>query len=138
MKIINIMETKETLNKKLEHYKELLNFLKNNPDECELEELEEIERPKRVLNYESTSLGFLQYVDKLEAYANKLEEKINYTRCCKSDSELLRVEKEPTTWDAFLAGYKKRAEMSGLKYDEVSELHAKTLYKCWKSFDLNP
>ena len=50
---------------------------------------EKIERPKRVLNYESTSLGFLQYVDKLEAYANKLEEKINYTRCCKSDSELL-------------------------------------------------
>ncbi len=65
-------------------------------------------------------------------------EAINYTYCCKSDSELLRDEKEPTTWGAFLAGYKKRAEMSGLKYDEVSELHAKTLYKCWKSFDLNP
>jgi hypothetical protein len=42
----------------------------------------EIERPKRVLNYGPTSLGFLQYVDKLEAYANKLEEKINYTCCC--------------------------------------------------------
>ena len=39
---------------------------------------EKIERPKRVLNYESTNLGFLQYVDKLEAYANKLEAKINY------------------------------------------------------------
>ena len=63
---------------------------------------------------------------------------INYTHCCESDSEQLRDKKEPTTWDAFLAGYKKRAEMSGLKYDEVSELHAKTLYKCWKSFDLNP
>jgi len=63
---------------------------------------------------------------------------INYTRCCESDSELLRDKKELNTWDAFLAGYKKRAEMSGLKYDEVSELHAKTLYKCWKSFDLNP
>lgn len=65
-------------------------------------------------------------------------EAINYSQCCKSDSELLRVEKEPTTWESFLAGYKKRAEMSGLKYNEVSELHAKTLYKCWKSFDLNP
>ena len=68
----------------------------------------------------------------------KLLQAINYTHCCKSDSELLRDKKEPTSWDAFLAGYKKRAEMSGLKYDEVSELHAKTLYKCWKSFDLNP
>lgn len=63
------------------------------------------------------------------------------------DSELLTIQgvvkslrdkEEPTICDAFLAGYKKRAEMSGLKYDEVSELHAKTLYKCWKSFDLNP
>lgn len=63
---------------------------------------------------------------------------IEVIHCCKSDSELLRDKKEPTTWDAFLAGYKKRAEMSGLKYDEVSELHAKTLYKCWSSFDLNP
>lgn len=52
-------------------------------------------------------------------------------------SELLRDKKEPTTWDAFLAGYKKRAEMSGLKYDEVSELHAKTLYKCWISIVYN-
>lgn len=50
---------------------------------------EKTERPKRIMNYESTSLGFLQYVDKLEAYANKLEEKINYTCCCESDSELL-------------------------------------------------
>jgi len=73
-----------------------------------------------------------------EKYFNKREKAIDVIPCCKSDSELLRVEKEPTTWDAFLAGYKKRAEMSGLKYDEVSELHAKTLYKCWKSFDLNP
>tara|TARA_Y100000361_G_C11051356_1_gene285382 strand:- start:231 stop:542 length:312 start_codon:yes stop_codon:yes gene_type:complete len=76
----------------------------------------------------------IQPFDCLEA----MKEAINYTHCCKSDSELLRGKKEPTTWDAFLAGYKKRAEMSGLKYDEVSELHAKTLYKCWNSFDLNP
>ena len=47
---------------------------------------EKIQRPKRVLNYESTSLGFLQYVDKLEAYANKLEAKIN-CKSCKSDSK---------------------------------------------------
>ena len=76
--------------------------------------------------------------DVIENFLNENKEAINYSRCCKSDSELLRDKKEPTTWDAFLAGYKKRAEMSGLKYDEVSELHAKTLYKCWNSFDLNP
>ena len=48
-----------------------------------------IVRPKRVLNYESTNLGFLQYVDQLEAYANKLEAKINYTLC---STELLDFE----------------------------------------------
>jgi hypothetical protein len=43
----------------------------------------------------------------------------------------------PILKDAFIAGYKKRALMSGLKYDEVSELNAITNFKCWKSFDLN-
>jgi len=77
-------------------------------------------------------------IQNIENLIDKDLKAINYTHCCKSDSEQLRDEKEPTTWDAFLAGYKKRAEMSGLKYDEVSQLHAKTLYKCWNSFDLNP
>tara|TARA_R110000803_G_C11700539_1_gene285399 strand:- start:141 stop:380 length:240 start_codon:yes stop_codon:yes gene_type:complete len=52
--------------------------------------------------------------------------------------EQLKLDKEtPTLKDAFIAGYKKRALMSGLKYDEVSELSAITNFKCWKSFDLN-
>jgi len=55
---------------------------------------------------------------------------INDTHCCTE----LKDEETPTSKDAFIAGYKKRALMSGLKYDEVSELHAKTLYKCWNSF----
>ena len=49
---------------------------------------------------------------------------------------LLKDKKEPPIKDAFIAGYKKRAEMSGLKYDDVSELNAITCFKCWKSFDL--
>jgi hypothetical protein len=58
---------------------------------------------------------------------------INYTRCCAE----LKDKEAPTLKDAFIAGYKKRALMSGLKYDEVSELNAITNFKCWKSFDLN-
>ena len=57
---------------------------------------------------------------------------INYTHCC----ETLKDKETPTLKDAFIAGYKKRALMSGLKYDEVSELSAITNFKCWKSFDL--
>ena len=49
----------------------------------------------------------------------------------------LKDKEAPTLKDAFVAGYKKRALMSGLKYDEVSELNAITNFKCWKSFDLN-
>ena len=49
----------------------------------------------------------------------------------------LKDKEAPTLKDAFIAGYKKRALMSGLKYDEVSELNAITNFKCWKSFDLN-
>jgi hypothetical protein len=49
----------------------------------------------------------------------------------------LKDEKAPTLKDAYIAGYKKRALMSGLKYDEVSELNATTNFKCWKSFDLS-
>lgn len=60
-------------------------------------------------------------------------EAINYTHCC----EKLKDKETPTLKDAFIAGYKKRALMSGLKYDEVSELNAITNFKCWKSFDLN-
>ena len=82
------------------------------------------------LKEDSKALSFTKWYNQVK--------NIEVIHCCKSDSEQLRDEKEPTTLDAFLAGYKKRAKMSGLKYDEVSELHAKTLYKCWNSFDLNP
>jgi len=93
---------------------------------------------ERVKEYEDNNCFELKTSVVLHWLNEIQKEAINYTHCCKSDSEQLRDEKEPTTWDAFLAGYKKKAEMSGLKYDEVSELHAKTLYKCWNSFDLNP
>ena len=51
---------------------------------------------------------------------------------------LLKDKEEPTIKDAFIAGYKKRAEMSGLKYDDISELNAMTCFIsfCWESFDL--
>ena len=86
-------------------------------------------------------LAFEEYCCKLECFTPNYEvlgENINdflannYTHCCTE----LRDKETPTSKDAFIAGYKKRAEMSGLKYDEVSELHAKTLYKCWKSFKI--
>jgi hypothetical protein len=69
----------------------------------------------------------------LQVVADELEVAINYTRCCAE----LKDKEAPTLKDAFIAGYKKRALMSGLKYDEVSELNAITNFKCWKSFDLN-
>jgi hypothetical protein len=42
----------------------------------------EIIKPERVMYYEGSKMSFLEYVDKLEAYAEKLEEAINYTHCC--------------------------------------------------------
>jgi len=69
-----------------------------------------------------------------EVVLDAIEEAINYTHSC----ETLKGKETPTLKDAFIAGYKKRALMSGLKYDEVSELSAITNFKCWKSFDLNP
>ena len=64
---------------------------------------------------------------------NELYAAISVTRCC----EELKGKKALTLKDAFIAGYKKRALMSDLKYDEVSELNAITNFKCWKSFDLD-
>jgi len=76
-------------------------------------------------------------LDNLNRYNYWLEDEvvnnINYTHSCKT----LKDKETPTLKDAFIAGYKKRALMSGLKYDEVSELSAITNFKCWKSFDLN-
>ena len=69
----------------------------------------------------------------IEYFASKQETK----QCTITDvGNLLKDKEEPTIKDAFIAGYKKRAEMSGLKYDDVSELNAITCFKCWKSFDL--
>ena len=62
-----------------------------------------------------------------------IESAINYTHSCTE----LKDKKVLTLKDAFIAGYKKRALMSDLKYDEVSELNAITNFKCWKSFDLD-
>jgi hypothetical protein len=42
----------------------------------------EITKPERVMYYEGSKMSFLEYVDQLEAYVEKLEEAINYTRCC--------------------------------------------------------
>ena len=64
---------------------------------------------------------------------NNLKEAINYTHSCTE----LKDKEALTLKDAFIAGYKKRALMSDLKYDEVSELNAITNFKCWKSFDLD-
>ena len=76
---------------------------------------------------------FDTYQEELDYYvAEKQVNNINYTHCCKT----LKDKETPTLKDAFIAGYKKRALMSGLKYDEVSELSAITNFKCWKSFDL--
>ena len=69
----------------------------------------------------------------LKVVADEIKTAINYTRCCAE----LKDKEAPTLKDAFIAGYKKRALMSGLKYDEVSELNAITNFKYWKSFDLN-
>lgn len=66
-------------------------------------------------------------------YKLAIEKAIKVIRCC----ETLKDKETPTLKDAFIAGYKKRALMSGLKYDEVSKLSAITNFKCWKSFDLN-
>ena len=44
------------------------------------------------------------------------------------DEELLEMEKEQREKD-FIAGYKKRAELSNLIFDEASELSAKELFK---------
>ena len=33
--------------------------------------------------------------------------------------------------DAYIQGYRKRAIMSGLKYDSISELNAKTEFENW-------
>ena len=63
----------------------------------------------------------------------KLYKAINYTHCCTT----LKDKEAPNLKDAFIAGYKKRALMSGLKYDEVSELNAISNFKFWMSFDLN-
>jgi len=54
-----------------------------------------------------------------------------------SDVKSLKDKETMALKDAYIAGYKKRALMSGLKYDEVSELNAITNFKCWKSFDLS-
>ena len=59
-------------------------------------------------------------------FVNKQLEAINYTHSCKT----LKDKETHTLKDAFIAGYKKRALMSGLKYDEVSELNAITNFKC--------
>ena len=69
----------------------------------------------------------------LQALVNMLEAAINYTHSCTE----LKDKESLTLKDAFIAGYKKRALMSDLKYDEVSELNAITNFKCWKSFDLD-
>jgi hypothetical protein len=42
----------------------------------------EITKPERVMHYEGSKMSFLEYVDQLEAYVEKLEAAINYTRCC--------------------------------------------------------
>ena len=44
--------------------------------------MKDIKRPERVMHYETSKSAFLDYVDKLEAYADKLEEAINYSQCC--------------------------------------------------------
>lgn len=67
------------------------------------------------------------------AFVEKQEQAINYTHSCTT----LKDKEAPTLKDAFIAGYKKRALMSGLKYDKVSELNAISNFKCWMSFDLN-
>jgi hypothetical protein len=75
----------------------------------------------------------IHYISNRIADLDKVVNTINYIPCC----ETLKDKETPTLKDAFIAGYKKRALMSGLKYDEVSELNAITNFKCWKSFDLN-
>ena len=73
------------------------------------------------------------YAERLaEQLVDRLVKKMNYMQ----SSLQLKDKETPTIKDAFIAGYKKRAEMSGLKYDDVSELNAITCFKCWKSFDL--
>jgi len=82
---------------------------------------------------ELTSTGISDNLTNVFEFAKMYAEAITVTRCC----ETLKDKETPTLKDAFIAGYKKRALMSGLKYDEVSELNAITNFKCWKSFDLN-
>ena len=73
------------------------------------------------------------YAELENNFVEKLLAAINYTHSCTT----LKDKEAPTLKDAFIAGYKKRALMSGLKYDKVSELNAISLFKCWMSFDLN-
>ena len=68
-----------------------------------------------------------------DCFIKAVKAAINYTHSCTE----LKDKKVLTLKDAFIAGYKKRALMSDLKYDEVSELNAITNFKCWKSFDLD-
>ena len=97
-------------------------------DKKKLEAIEE------AFNYyqDRTSLTRLEEKE-LTDFVDELKAAINYTHSCTE----LKDKKIITLKDSFIAGYKKRALMSGLKYDEVSELNAITNFKCWKSFDLD-
>jgi len=64
-----------------------------------------MKRPKRE-NYPNGIYGDIDYDTRMERYCtyleNKLEKAINYSQCCKSDSELLS--KRPntsSTWECF-------------------------------------
>ena len=98
-----------------------------------MEELHELIKYLKDNGYAHLKINPDLLVGIIEYFASKQEPK----QCNITDvGNLLKDKKEPTIKDAFIAGYKKRAEMSGLKYDDVSELNAITSFKCWKSFDL--
>ena len=71
-----------------------------------------MKRPKRE-NYPNGIYGDIDYDTRMERYCtyleNKLEKAINYSQCCKSDSELLS--KRPntsSTWECFTKAEKQQ------------------------------
>ena len=95
------------------------------------------EKAKEILRSKLTDIHLESYLKgsplTYNACLEAVKAAINYTHSCTE----LKDKKVLTLKDAFIAGYKKRALMSDLKYDEVSELNAITNFKCWKSFDLD-
>ena len=73
--------------------------------------------------------------DCAELEHTNFEETANRILILFSVSNRLSDEQNSEIKKSFLAGYKKRAIASGLIYDEISELHATTLFKTWQSFN---